>query len=297
MNAVPLVTIGIPVYNEENYLAQTIESAINQTYKNIQIIISDNCSTDSSFEIAQRYAQKDSRILLVKQEKNIGPLENFKFVLEKATSEYFCWLGAHDIFINDYIQGAVELLESDGKIMMVYPLVTSMDQFSNKLSSSNDDIDTKNLILSDRLCKVATNLYYCFAIHGLFKTQIAKKLPFKKTISSDHLLLFCTAFYGDIRQIQQVGLYARQVREETFEESKLRYQSMGLFKSKTSQNPHARMAFYHYTFLLGNISPLTILNTIKILKKLQHIFAKRFGVKTKEVRKIFYSYFNPFHQK
>ena len=71
MNAESLVTIGIPVYNEENYLAETIESAINQTYQTIQIIISDNCSTDRSFEIAQKYAEQDSRILLVRQEKNI----------------------------------------------------------------------------------------------------------------------------------------------------------------------------------------------------------------------------------
>lgn len=65
----PFVTIGIPVYNEEKFVAETILSALNQTYKNIRIIISDNCSTDRTFEIAAKYAQVDGRIKLIRHEK------------------------------------------------------------------------------------------------------------------------------------------------------------------------------------------------------------------------------------
>src|SRR6516162_10132302 len=111
------VTIAIPVYNEEKFLLETIQSAINQSYKNIRIIISDNCSTDASFEIASKFAKQDNRIELIRHEKNIGALENFIFALSKCNTQYFMWLGAHDLLLPGFIEEAVNKMNGDPSIL------------------------------------------------------------------------------------------------------------------------------------------------------------------------------------
>ena len=75
-----LVTIAIPTYNRaDNYLKQALSSALVQTYRNIEIIVSDNCSTDNTESVVKNF--KDSRIRYFKQKKNIGPYKNFNFLL------------------------------------------------------------------------------------------------------------------------------------------------------------------------------------------------------------------------
>lgn len=107
----PLVSIGIPVYNSELTLAATIESALAQDYVNMEILISDNASTDNSAEICRKYQRYDSRITLYEQTENIGALRNFIFLLENAKGEYFKWLATDDIISNNSISCSITNLQ------------------------------------------------------------------------------------------------------------------------------------------------------------------------------------------
>src|SRR3989304_9744790 len=84
----PLVSIGMPAYNGEKFIKRAIDSLLVQTYSNFELIVSDNASDDSTWEILNRYAAKDKRIRLYRQEYNIGALGNFRFVLSKASGKY-----------------------------------------------------------------------------------------------------------------------------------------------------------------------------------------------------------------
>ena len=75
------IDILMATYNGEKYLREQIESILNQTYKNIRLIISDDCSTDQTREIIKQYEKKDSRIKVYLQEQNLGYLKNFNFLL------------------------------------------------------------------------------------------------------------------------------------------------------------------------------------------------------------------------
>ncbi|MEI8388890.1 MAG: glycosyltransferase family 2 protein [bacterium] len=100
-----LISVGIFTYNRPEGLKNTLEYITNQTYKNLEIIISDNCSPDSQVEkIAKEYAEKDNRIKYFKQNKNIGVVYNFKFVLEKASGEYFMWAADDDEWHPEFIE-------------------------------------------------------------------------------------------------------------------------------------------------------------------------------------------------
>src|SRR5215210_4761461 len=91
----PLISIGMPVYNGEKYLSLAIASIIEQDYQNIELIISDNASTDKTPEICKAYQQTDPRIKYYRNQENLGTAKNFKLVFELSKSDYFMW-AAHD---------------------------------------------------------------------------------------------------------------------------------------------------------------------------------------------------------
>ncbi len=89
MNAAPRLSIGLAVYNGENYLAESLEALLGQSYKDFELIISDNASTDGTIGICGRYAKQDSRIRYIRQPRNIGLAPNHNFVFEQARRELF----------------------------------------------------------------------------------------------------------------------------------------------------------------------------------------------------------------
>ena len=107
-----LVSIGMPVFNDKHFLSKSIESIINQSYNNFELILSDDCSSDGSAQICEKFVRKDKRIKYIKQEKNIGISRNMEFLLRQATGEYFMWAGNDDLWHSDFILLHVNALES-----------------------------------------------------------------------------------------------------------------------------------------------------------------------------------------
>ncbi len=99
------ISIGIPSYNRPDYLRQSLEVLLKQSYSNLEIIVSDNCSPNKEVtKVIREFEAKDSRVKGFIQEKNIGMVPNFEFVLEKSTANYFMWKADDDIIEdNDFI--------------------------------------------------------------------------------------------------------------------------------------------------------------------------------------------------
>ncbi len=97
MNSVK-VSIIIPVYNVEKYISQCLESAINQSLKDIEIIIVDDCGSDKSMDIAQEYAKNDNRIKIIKNRQNQGPFTSRNNAVLAANGEYLVFLDSDDFF-------------------------------------------------------------------------------------------------------------------------------------------------------------------------------------------------------
>ena len=117
-NTLPLVSIMIPVYNREAIISETIKCAINQTYKNIEIIISDNCSTDGTWAVLQEYAKKDNRIKLFKNEANIGPVLNWKVCIDKIQGEFTKILWSDDLISLDFIEKTIKVFDDETAFVM-----------------------------------------------------------------------------------------------------------------------------------------------------------------------------------
>lgn len=116
------VSIVLPVYNGEEFLAQSIESVINQTYKDWELIIVNDCSTDSSLEIAKKYAQKDRRITIINNETNKKIAESLNTGFRKAKGEYYTWTSDDNEYYPQAIEKMVDFLENNRAYGMVHAI-------------------------------------------------------------------------------------------------------------------------------------------------------------------------------
>ncbi len=118
----PLVSVGIPTYNRPEGLRRTLKCITGQTYRNLEIIVSDNCSPGPETEaIVREFMDRDSRIQYFCQEKNRGPEFNFKFVLEKATGEYFMWAADDDYFEHNTLISKLVSKVKEGNYILAFP--------------------------------------------------------------------------------------------------------------------------------------------------------------------------------
>lgn len=116
----PLVSVLVPVYNHEKFIGVTIESVLSQTYKNWELLIVDDCSTDGSWEIIQKYAGKDSRIKAFRNNENKGLIPNWKFLIDNSKGEYLAFLEGDDFFYENNLKKKIEVFEKYSDLGMVY---------------------------------------------------------------------------------------------------------------------------------------------------------------------------------
>ena len=107
-----LVSIGIPTYNSQDRLGALLQNFQKQTYRNLELIVSDDASGDNTFAVCAAYAAKDSRIRCIRQEKNLGQLGNFPFVLTEAKGEYFMWASDDDRWSDEFVEKLVGVLDA-----------------------------------------------------------------------------------------------------------------------------------------------------------------------------------------
>jgi glycosyltransferase involved in cell wall biosynthesis len=114
LSSTPLVTIAIPTYNRaESYLRQSLESVLAQTYQDLEVIVSDNCSPDNTERLAAEYCRGDKRLTYFRQRRNIGPNSNFNFCLAKARGRYFLLLPDDDLIDPDFVETCVRAGRDD----------------------------------------------------------------------------------------------------------------------------------------------------------------------------------------
>lgn len=148
LHSLPLVSVGIPTFNRAAGLNNTLKSITNQTYGNLEIIVSNNDSTDIEVEeVVYKYLNTDKRIKYFKQNQNIGPVKNFEYLLNVASGKYFMWASDDDNHNIFFIEECVSLLEKNNKVKFAmtdiqnvnklnvkYREVPSFSRFSGELS-------------------------------------------------------------------------------------------------------------------------------------------------------------------
>lgn len=165
-----LVTIGIPAYNAEDFLEATIHSVLNQTYRELEIIVVDDGSKDATSEIVERFVRLDKRVRLIRiPNSGVGAARNF--AIKDAKGKYFAPLDADDIWEPDKIRIQVEAMEKGGKDFgMVYCLSNAIDEsgdFMNHCPWWRIEGDVWNALLF-------RNFIGCASV-PLFRTELIRK--------------------------------------------------------------------------------------------------------------------------
>jgi glycosyltransferase involved in cell wall biosynthesis len=155
----PKVSIGVPVFNGEAYLRESLDSIVSQTFTNFEVIISDNASSDKSAEICKEFGDKDNRIKFFQQPENIGGWPNFKFVLKQARGEYFMWSAADDIRSLDFVELNYNFLASNSD----YIASTCPNRFG--INNKNVSFALKE---SDEYRRFEIFFDHCWSSHGIF---------------------------------------------------------------------------------------------------------------------------------
>ena len=122
MEETPLVGIGLLVYNGMPYVAQALDSLLAQTYTNFKLIISDNASTDGTGELCEKYAAKDARIQYIRQDHNLGQIENTNVALKNivASAEFCMFAAFDDVYEPEFIERCMERLTGDPDAAMAF---------------------------------------------------------------------------------------------------------------------------------------------------------------------------------
>lgn len=122
------LTIGLPVYNGEDYLAESLDALLGQSYEDFELLISDNASTDGTASICQRYLRQDPRIRYVRQPRNIGAAPNHNFVFQHARGELFEMAAHDDLYARDLLKRCVEALDEDLRVVLAYSWSAAIDE-------------------------------------------------------------------------------------------------------------------------------------------------------------------------
>ena len=122
----PRVSIGLPVYNGENYLADTLDSILAQTFRDFELIVSDNASTDATEAICRKYAARDPRIRYVRSSENLGAAKNYNRAFQLAKGEYFKWNGHDDPLAPTFLERCVEVLDRDPEILLCFARIRAI---------------------------------------------------------------------------------------------------------------------------------------------------------------------------
>jgi glycosyltransferase involved in cell wall biosynthesis len=121
------VSIGVPVYNGERYLAEALESLLAQSFKDFEIVISDNDSTDATSEIGRAYQSKDQRVRYFRSEQNRGAAWNFNRAFELSTAPLFKWAACDDLHEERFLERCVEVLDRDPSVVLSHTYYKMID--------------------------------------------------------------------------------------------------------------------------------------------------------------------------
>ena len=224
----PLVSIGVPVRNGERFIARALESHLCQTYHNIEILISNNASTDSTREIVNAYAARDVRVRVYNQAEALGAVANFMSVLDAAQGEYFMWAADDDSWLPEFVETLIVELQNHpdaGVAMSAVDLVKEDGQLIQTIrfcGRYNPNTSSYLHMLRGATSFEKLNYY----IYGMYRTSLLKRATakFADVPGSDrlfvcHLSLGVRFRYVDrvlhLRTMQQLPTHVR-LPEERF---------------------------------------------------------------------------------
>jgi len=266
-NSPPLVSVGLLSYNRDKLIGLAIKSLLAQSYPNIEIIISDDASSDTSPVIAKTYARKHPSIRFYQQNENLGIPENSHFVLQKAKGQFFMWASNDDTWNKEYIKELVQLLiKHPGASLATSNLILSKGKLtqSSHLHFSKYSSGTK--LIKDYLRKPS------LLVWGIFRTSLLRKAGGFHVDGrpvyggSDHVTVFNTLLLGGLATTKKKLFYKTDsgYALDRFEQIKHHLLSWVLIKRMVRYVTYPLLFSYDLYYLISNTRTSTFSSVEKV---------------------------------
>ena len=205
MRSTPLLSVGLFVYNGERFIEEALQSILNQTFTDFELIISDNASTDRTGEIVEAYLKRDNRIRYYRSEKNMGAGWNARRVYELARCKYFKWAAVDDVLEPDLLQRCIEVLESDPGCVVAYARTKQVDEngtfIKNYVTPMKTDYDDPLARFREMLL---TGGDMCYQIYGVMRMSALRQLPPQGIyVNADGVLLARMSLLGRFYEVPE----------------------------------------------------------------------------------------------
>jgi glycosyltransferase involved in cell wall biosynthesis len=223
------VSLGLPVYNGERFVKHAIQSVLDQTFTDFELIISDNASTDSTPGICEEFARKDPRIRYIRQEINVGAKANFNRVFEYSRGDYFKWVAADDVCGPRYLELTVAQLDADPTAVLAHTLsrtingkgeiVTTQEMDARVIFDEGfpvrlqpEDRQRRLDVPSphSRFREILISTHWCFEIFALIRRQaMLATYPKLDYYGSDKVMLAQLSLLGRFIEVQELQFFRR----------------------------------------------------------------------------------------
>lgn len=221
-NKLPLVTVAVPVYNEETYIGETLDSILRQNYSNLEILISDNHSTDKTGDICREYVKQDDRIRYYCHDRNAGAAANHIYLFQKARGKYFMFASGHDMWSENIVLQCVKLLENTKNAVIAFGTPLWIGEDGKPLARFTGWYDTRGLNPVARFFTVFWGNMN--PILGLFKRNDMPDLRRYNFVGGDLVVLTELSLKGEFVHATDTLFYRRQNRTaENYNQKLLRY--------------------------------------------------------------------------
>lgn len=211
---IPAVAIGMPVYNGERFLEETIASVLQQTFSDFTLIIADNASTDGTETICRDFAQRDSRIRYIRNPVNLGASKNYTCCFEPAESRYFRWQNADDPIEPSLIERCVEVLDADPRVVLAYGKTRIIDEQGQLIEDYDDNLDLPQDNAAGRFKACLGNIGLQNVMYGLIRREVLEKTALLGNyIASDINLVGELSLYGRFKEIP-ITLFNRRMHPQ-----------------------------------------------------------------------------------
>ena len=217
MAETPKVTIGLPVYNGERHLRRALDCLLAQDYGRIELLISDNASTDRTRSICEEYAARDARIKLNLNETNIGISGNFQLVLDRARGKYFMWAAHDDVWAKGFVGAMVSELENHPDAAVAMSAVERLHENGTPLDLVRHEGNANPNVMTPfqlALALAEGSPHHLF-VYGLFRTEFLRQVfeNFPRVIAADRLMMIQASLSARFRYVDEV-LHTRYINDQ-----------------------------------------------------------------------------------
>jgi glycosyltransferase involved in cell wall biosynthesis len=207
----PRLTIGVPVYNGEDFLREALDSLVAQSFGDFELLISDNASTDSTRDICAEY--RDSRIRYHRNETNVGAARNYNALVHMARGELFKWAAHDDVCAPDFLKRSVEALDANPAAVVGYTQARIIDEHGRDVDYANGyepGVTLASPHVHERFRELICRRHRCFPVFGVIRTEALRKTPLLEVFShADRLLLGRLLFLGPFAQVPEALFLSR----------------------------------------------------------------------------------------